>query len=258
MDREQLKNLLARTAKGELDPEQALEDLLAGPFSETLAQAEQSGVRLDPHRMARTGMPEVIFGQGKGLDQLQTAAQGLADHGQPVLATRLGPEQGEHLAGLFPQGQWWPEAGLFSLDRDILAELPEDRTAEVAVISAGASDRAVALEALGVCRFFGLKARLAQDAGVAGLHRIREHLPLLNKAALHIVVAGMEGALPSVVSGLCGKPVIAVPTSVGYGASFQGLAALLGMLNSCAPGVAVVNIDNGFGAAVMAFKLLRP
>lgn len=254
MEREETLETLRRVALGEISAEEALERLSAAPFEQTLA-----GVNIDTHRGLRTGLGEVVFGQGKSNAQLQASLQGLGRDGRPVLATRVDLAQAEFLATVLPQGAYWPEARLFCLNtarpfRIDWHELPD--RGEVMVASAGASDLPVALEAVGTARFLGLDVGLISDVGVAGLHRLLPHLRQLNAARLLIVVAGMEGALPSVLGGLCGRPIIAVPTSIGYGASFGGLAALLAMLNSCAPGVAVVNIDNGFGAAVMAQRLL--
>ncbi|THB71161.1 MAG: nickel pincer cofactor biosynthesis protein LarB [Desulfovibrio sp.] len=255
MNAKELDELLRQVAQGEVAPDKAAQAIRLAPVSRVAGS-----VHLDLNREMRTGMGEVVFGQGKSLSQLETAVSGLAETGRPVLATRLTSEHGQGLLALFPQGDWWPEAGLFSLGRNLSPEL-DDRlawpdTSELAVATAGASDLPVALEAMGTAHFLGISPALIMDAGVAGLHRLEPHMATLGQATLHIVVAGMEGALCSVISGMFGKPVIAVPTSVGYGASFGGLAALLAMLNSCAPGVAVVNIDSGFGAAAMAYKLL--
>lgn len=244
-------DLLRKVAAGDVSPDEALESLKFSPFNELM-----EGVTVDPHRCLRTGQGEVVYGRGKSPERLSAAVSGLRECG-PVLATKLTSEQGHMLAVEYPEGDFWEEAGLFALDIDIRPkDSPLSRDGEVIVLTAGASDMPVALEAYGALRFFGVDAGLVGDVGVAGLHRIQPHLHALNNARLLIVTAGMEGALASVVGGLCGKPILAVPTSVGYGASFGGLAALLAMLNSCAPGVAVLNIDNGFGAASMAARLL--
>jgi len=208
----------------------------------------------DRYRQERTGVGEVVYGQGKSLDQIAAAIEALRD-AHPVLVTRLAAAHGPALRERFPDGCLWPEAGLFCLGRDICAPCPE-KEAEVAIVTAGTTDLPVAWEALGSARFFGLKAHLVADVGVAGIHRLMAHLDTLRQARVVIAVAGMEGALPSVLGGLVQAPLIAVPTSTGYGASFGGLAALLAMLNSCAPGIGVVNIDNGFGAAALARKIL--
>ena len=203
----------------------------------------------------------MVFAPGKTDVLLCEAVAGLATDDQPVLVTRLSPEQGALLTTKFPEGEYWPEAHLFACNATPLRrgwpEQPQsDGPAACLVLTAGGADMPVALEALGTARFLGLAPALISDVGVAGLHRIEPHLPALRSAKVCIVCAGMEGALPSVLGGLVRAPIIAVPTSVGYGASFGGMAALLAMLNSCSPGVGVVNIDNGFGAAVLALKIL--
>lgn len=250
MHRDALLGLLRQVAQGETPPELALEQLQTAPFVRTV-----SGLSLDLHRQMRTGLPEVVFAPGKSAQQLQEAVACLRDARQPVLVTRCEPWQLELLTGAQPEGEAWGAARLFSLGGPALQEAAPGN-GELVCVTAGGSDLPVALEAVGTARFLGLSPLLVSDVGVAGLHRLEPHLETLRRARLLVVCAGMEGALPSVLGGLCGAPIIAVPTSVGYGASFGGLAALLGMLNSCAPGVCVVNIDNGFGAAVMAWKLL--
>ena len=255
MDSKELDELLAAVARGETPPKDAAQAIRMAPLTRLA-----NSVHLDLHRSLRTGMGEVVYGGNKSLEQLLAAVSGLAEAGGPVLATRLNAGQGAALKAGHPEGDLWPEAGLFALGRTLSPDAADraawPQEAEIVVVTAGASDLPVALEALGTAHFLGHAPALVQDAGVAGLHRLFPHLQTLSQAKLHIVAAGMEGALASVVAGMFGKPVIAVPTSVGYGASFGGVAALLAMLNSCAPGVAAVNIDNGFGAAVMAVKLL--
>jgi NCAIR mutase (PurE)-related protein len=216
------------------------------------------GVTVDTHRRLRTGTPETIFAQGKSMERLLAAIRGLAgeDGKQPVLISRADQAQGEALLRVFPGGHWCREAGLFSLGVPIPLTPPWPDRGDLMVLTAGTSDMPVALEALGTAVFHGVSAGLAPDTGVAGLHRLRPWLPILDKARVLIVAAGMEGALPSVVAGLTGKPVLAVPTSVGYGAAAGGYAALLGMLSSCSPGIAVCNIDNGYGAAMFACRVL--
>lgn len=249
---ESLYTILQKVHNGELSPEEAQRELKHLPYQE-LSQ----GVSLDHHRSLRTGQAEVVFGVGKSQAQLYEAVAGISSREQAVLATKLSLEQGEMLQQHFSGGKFWPQAGLFAWGRELELDPPWSSQGDTLVVTAGSSDLPVALEALGTARFFGSRAGLICDVGVAGLHRISSHLQSLDSARLLIVVAGMEGALASVLSGMLDKPILAVPTSVGYGASFQGLAALLGMLNSCAPGVCVVNIDNGFGAAMSALKLLR-
>ena len=209
--------------------------------------------RVDTGRAGRTGDPEVVYGAGKTPPQvvaiLRTLREAHPTHA--VLATRL---SGEAMAAV---GEAFPEAGLDEVARAaVLGELPPPR-GTVAVVSAGTSDAPVAAEAALTARVHGAGVRMVNDVGVAGLHRVLAARDDLATADCLVVVAGMEGALPSVVGGLTGVPLVAVPTSVGYGASFGGLAALLGMLNSCAPGVTVVNIDNGYGAGVFAARVAR-
>ncbi len=208
---------------------------------------------LDHDRCARQGMPEVVFGAGKSPEQIVGIVARLLTNDQPVLVTRLEPDIWEACRdGL-------GDAGTYdALSRTWLggaARAPADDAGAVVVVSAGTSDVAVAEEAARTAEAFGQRVVRLNDVGVAGIHRLIEHLPTLRDARVIIAVAGMEGALPSVVAGLVACPVIAVPTSVGYGASFGGVAALLAMLNSCASGVTVVNIDNGFGAACAAVRI---
>jgi len=219
---------------------------------------------LDHHRAGRTGVPEVVFGQGKTPEQIVAIMARIVEREGRVLATRL---PAEAMAAI---GERFPDAACYSLarvaildrrpeaDREAAAASTSDETQPyAAVVTAGTSDLPVAEEAALVLTFLGARVVRVNDVGVAGLHRLLSRRKILEEARVIIVVAGMEGALPSVVGGLVACPVIAVPTSIGYGASFGGLAALLAMLNSCAPGVAVVNIDNGFGAAVHAYKILK-
>jgi NCAIR mutase (PurE)-related protein len=208
---------------------------------------------IDHHRAARLGYPEVIFGAGKMTEQITSIAERIADRGAGFLATRLSDAARGALADLFPGGHASGIARTFHLPA---TEPPSVRTrGTILIVSAGTSDLPVAEEAAVTTVALGNPVARLNDVGVAGIHRILASTDALNSAAVVIVVAGMEGALPSVVGGLVAVPVIAVPTSIGYGASFGGLAALLGMLNSCAPGVTVVNIDNGFGAAFAASRI---
>ena len=206
--------------------------------------------RLDHGRIRRTGEPEVVFGEGKSPAAVAALLSELLEsEASPVLATRCTPEH----AAAFPQGAYDPVSRLL-----VARTAPQDRSLGTTVVAcAGTSDLPVAREALDTLAAFGAPAELVADIGVAGVHRVLEEVPRLAGAAVCIVVAGMEGALPSGVAGLVPCPVIAVPTSVGYGAAFEGLAALLGMLNACAPGISVVNIDNGFGAALVARRILK-
>ncbi|MFO8032828.1 MAG: nickel pincer cofactor biosynthesis protein LarB [Desulfohalobiaceae bacterium] len=244
-----LEDILQELKNGVISVQEAARQIKIAPYQEL------QGVCLDLQRRQRTGLGEVVYAKGKSREQLQQAVSGLWSGKDPVLVTKLEPEQGQFLELEFPQGRFWPDPGLFVLGRELDLEPPWQNQGQLCIVTAGASDLPVALEALGTARFYGLQAGLICDVGVAGLHRITPHLFQLEESRLLIVVAGMEGALPSVLGGMLGKPTIAVPTSVGYGASFSGLSSLLGMLNTCAPGIAVVNIDNGFGAAVLALKL---
>jgi NCAIR mutase (PurE)-related protein len=206
--------------------------------------------RLDVERRERTGVPEVVFAAGKTLEQNRAVIAGLYARTGFALATRVRADEREALAATFPDGVLEPLSGALRL-----GALP--RTGRrVAVVCAGTSDLPVAAEAAFVLDAFGHDAVRATDVGVAGIHRLFESLDEIASCGCAIVVAGMEGALPSVVAGLVRVPVIAVPTSVGYGAAFEGIAALLGMLTACAPGIGVVNIDNGFGAAALAHKIV--
>ena len=207
----------------------------------------------DYDRQQRRGMPEVIYGAGKTAPQIAAIMRALNAAGQNGFATRVTPSQAAAVCAELPGAVYRGEAGILTCD---VAPLPE-RTGKVAVLCAGTSDIAVAEEAAITAERLGAAVERVFDVGVAGLHRLLSRLERFADARAIVVVAGMEGALPSVVGGLTDKPVIAVPTSVGYGASFQGVAALLGMLNSCAAGVTVVNIDNGFGAGVAAALINR-
>jgi NCAIR mutase (PurE)-related protein len=240
-----LREILDAVASGAMPPDQAEARLESWGFIRIGHQ------KLDVHRHGRTGMPEVIYGKGKTLAQLDEVVAAAAERGMRLLITRLDDAAATELALRHPA---------LRIDRDsALAELGEPHppaNGRVAVVSAGASDLRVAEEAAGTLAHFGIAAIRAYDCGVAGLHRLFSHGDEIASADIIIVVAGMDGALPSVVAGMFPRPVVAVPTSVGYGAAFEGLSALLTMMNSCAPGVTVVNIDNGFGAAVAARAML--
>lgn len=240
---------------------QILEDFKAGRLSleeaETgIARSELdiSFARLDCARKSRCGFPEVVFCPGKSTRQVIEIARAFNSEGHNVFATRSTLEQYEAFAKVFPGAVWHEDARAITLDQPGRTIRPKGL---VAVLSAGTSDIPAAAEAALTAERMEAVVERVYDVGVAGLHRLSQHIDLVRTAKAVIVVAGMEGALPSVVSGLTDKPVIAVPTSVGYGASFKGVAALLGMLNTCAPGVSVVNIDNGFGAGVTAGLINR-
>lgn len=233
--------------KGELSPETACDRLKNLPF-EDLGFA-----KVDHHRSLRTGMPEVIYARGKTPAQVAGIFSSLAASGVNVLATRSNREQLEAVLQIEPRAVFHDVASCITLSQQPAIEV----AATIGVVCAGTSDLPVAEEARVTAELMGNKVDMIVDVGVAGLHRLLAQNLRLQEASVLIVCAGMEGALPSVVGGLVGVPVIAVPTSIGYGASFGGVAALLGMLNSCSPNVTVVNIDNGFGAAYLATLINR-
>jgi NCAIR mutase (PurE)-related protein len=241
----ELKRLLEGVRRGRVSPADAARRIDETPL-EQLAFAT-----LDHQRALRTGFPEVVFGQGKSPAQLVAIAGRLLDRGGPVLATRVDGAGRAALAAAFPRAVLHERARCVVLPRGRARRAPAG-AGSVLVVCAGTADLPVAEEALVTARVMGSRAGLIADVGVAGLHRLLAHRRRLRGARVVVVVAGLEGALPSVVGGLVDRPVIAVPTSVGYGAHFRGLAPLLAMLNSCAAGVMVVNVDNGFGAGYAA------
>jgi len=248
MTGDRLKELLASVAKGDLPVEDAFKRLSRLPY-ENLGDA-----CVDHHRRVRQGVPEVIFGEGKTAEQIATIARSMLREGGGVLITRLSDEKISAIRRRFRGAVVHQKARCVVLSkgkREVAGKGP------ILIITAGTSDIPVAEEAAVTAEFLGSSVERMYDVGVAGIHRLLHREELLRKARVIVVAAGMEGALASVIGGLTDKPVIAVPTSVGYGASFGGLAALLGMLNSCAPTVAVVNIDNGFGAGVLASVIDR-
>ena len=246
MDIEKLRTLLEEVKGGEIAVDDALQSLRTLPF-------EDLGFsKIDHHRQLRTGFPEVIFCQGKTVEHVKQISARILSAGHPLLATRATPEMYEAVKTIQPAARY------NDLGRTISVRQSEDEgTSGILVVSAGTSDLPVAEEAAETALMMGNSPERLYDVGVAGLHRLISNHEKLLTARVIIVVAGMEGALPSVVGGLVDCPVIAVPTSIGYGASFGGLAALLGMLNSCASGVTVVNIDNGFGAGYSASLINR-
>ncbi len=243
MTSDALKKLLEEVAAGHTAPDQALRRLKSLPY-EDLGFA-----RVDHHRALRQGFPEVIFGQGKTPEQIAGIARALFAQGAAVLVTRVDQDKAQAVRELFPELAHNLQARCLSLPA---REGPRPGKGLVAVVAAGTSDLPVAEEAVLTARLMGSAVETVFDVGVSGLHRLLASRAVLERATCFVVVAGMEGALPSVVAGMVDRPVIAVPTSVGYGTAFGGLAALLGMLNSCAPGLSVVNIDNGFGAGYLA------
>jgi NCAIR mutase (PurE)-related protein len=246
MDSERLRDILESVERGELTARAAAERL------RMLAFEDIGFAKIDHHRSLRRGFPEVIFGPGKNPTQIADIASRLTETGQVVLVTKTTEEAFRAVVERHPDAIWHKEASAITLGGPRSA-----RGGKAAVLSAGTSDIPVAEEAALTAELMGASVERLYDVGVAGLHRLLPHVELLASADVLVVVAGMDGALPSVVSGLSRGPVVAVPTSVGYGASFSGLAALLAMLNGCSPGVAVVNIDNGFGGGYLAGLLCR-
>ena len=247
MDSNRLKTLLEQVRTGEVSPDAALDQIKTLPF-EDLGFA-----KVDHHRAVRMGVPEVIFGPGKSAEHFVEIFDRLAGRGNSVLATRVSDEQVARTLARFPQAEHNAMARTLVLRRS--GEKLGKGT--IGIISAGTSDIPVAEEAAVTAEVMGNDITRLFDVGVAGLHRLLSNSDVLRQARVLVVCAGMEGALPSVVGGLVSVPVIAVPTSVGYGAAFGGIAALLGMINSCASNVSVVNIDNGFGAAYVASLINR-
>jgi len=248
MNPQRLRHLLEQVRTGAVPPDAALEQLRSFPFDDL------GFAKVDHHRPLRTGFPEVIFGAGKSPDQIVDIARSLNAGAHNVLITRLDPDKAAAVCAALPSVQYNPHARAAT----IVQTAPEIvGRGTVLVVAAGTSDVPVAEEAALTAELMGNRVERVTDVGISGIHRLFAYRETLSAAAVLIVVAGMEGALPSVVAGLVDRPVIAVPTSIGYGASFGGLAALLAMLNSCAAGVTVVNIDNGFGAGVAASLINR-
>lgn len=249
MNEEHIKGLLNKLLEGRLNIDQTLDELRHLPV-EALDSA-----RLDHHRTLRTGLPEVVFGQNKDVNQLIEILGTLLSRKTVVLATRVSAEKAAKICPRLKQLTYHDTAQILTGNQQYITG--DQARGTVVLVTAGTSDFPVAEEARISLEWFGHPVQTIYDAGVAGIHRILAHSRLLQEAKVIIVVAGMEGALPSVVAGMTGAPVIAVPTSVGYGSGAGGYAALLGMLNSCSPGLSVVNIDNGFGAACMAAAINR-
>jgi pyridinium-3,5-biscarboxylic acid mononucleotide synthase len=248
MDANKIRELLEAVRTGESSVDSALEALRSFPYQEL------GFATVDHHRSLRQGFPEVVLGMAKSAAQIVAIAQELLRGGSNVLVTRLEAEKAAQVVPVL-SGARYDEV---SRTLVVLQRPPERRgRGPIAIVCAGTSDLPVAEEAAVTAELMGNEVERLYDVGVAGIHRLLGRRDVLDRARVVVVVAGMEGALPSVVGGLVARPVIAVPTSVGYGASFQGIAALLGMLNSCAAGVTVVNIDNGFGAAVAASLINR-
>ena len=248
MTEQDIAALLRRYKEGSLSEAEAVQAVRNVPF-EDMGFAE-----VDHHRELRQGFPEVIYAEGKTKEQVLAILQSLSTHGEGnLMATRASQEKYEFVKAAMPEAQYDEAARIIYVERD--KSIQRDADHKILILTAGTSDIPVAEEARLTAHLWGNTVETCCDCGVAGIHRLFAHLPAIQSANVIIVIAGMEGALASVVGGLTDRPVIAVPTSIGYGASFHGLAALLSMLNSCASGVSVVNIDNGFGAGVLASKI---
>jgi len=249
MTPDSLQQLLTAIASGNISPALGFEKLKHLSF-----EAIDDFAKIDHQRQLRTGFPEVIWGPGKTPDQIEQIIQALAVHNPIVMATRIEPDVADILGDRIPLLHYYPQARICAL---IQSPIPVKHSGTIGILSAGTADLPVAEEAAITATLCGFQVERLWDVGVAGIHRLLSHRALIQTMDVLIVVAGMEGALPSVVAGLVDCPVIGVPTSIGYGASFGGVAPLLTMLNSCAVGIGVVNIDNGFGAAMLAGQILR-
>ncbi len=248
MNFRKLEDLLKKVKSGKTSIEEAIAQLKSLPF-EDLGYA-----RIDHHRSLRKGFPEVIWGEGKTSGQILSIMKELKRKGQNILITRLEERKAKTIQKIFPKSRYFPRSKILTY---LTHPVKPEGKGTILVITAGTTDIPVAEEAAVTAQFMGNRVETLYDVGVAGIHRLLSERTRLEAARVLIVVAGMEGALPSVVGGLVDRPVIAVPTSIGYGTSFGGITALLAMLNSCASGVAVVNIDNGFGAGYMASLMNR-
>jgi NCAIR mutase (PurE)-related protein len=248
----ELNKLLKSVADGNKSVDEALNELKSGPFK----MDDGDLINLDHHRRLRQGLAEVVLAETKTVEQVEEIAGKMSKENYPVLFTRVTDEQFVRMKKKFPSARF-NEAG-----RTLLFKAPQIKNSEsgepyVAILSAGTSDFRTVEEIADVCLAMDVAHEKRNDIGIAGLHRLLKHIPMIQNASAVVVVAGMEGALPSVVGGIASSPVFAVPTSIGYGASFNGIAALLAMLNSCAPGITVVNIDNGFSAGFAACQVIR-
>ncbi len=248
---ERLRQILEKVREGELSVDDALRELRHLPFQEL------GFAKIDHHRLLRRGFPEAVFCPSKTPEQVAKIVEAMTQTGVTVLATKASETHFEAVQKTVPEAKYHELAKLIIVEGREPQKLTPEKQPNIVVMCAGTADLPIAEEAALTAECSGCKVTRITDVGVAGIHRLLEHLPVLEQADVLVVVAGMEGALPSVVSGLMWQPVIAVPTSVGYGASFQGLSALLTMLNSCSPGIAVVNIDNGFGAGYLAALIGR-
>jgi NCAIR mutase (PurE)-related protein len=240
-----VRDILQSLQSGSLSPEEAA-GLIDSLYKEDLGFAV-----IDSRREERTGYPEVVFCSGKTVDQAEAVIAAMREKGIPVLGTRAGPALAERICSRFPEAAWDETAGTLTLGAG------KERRGLVTVVAAGTSDLPAAKEAAVTAEFFGSRVELIADVGVAGIHRLFARLPEIRRARAIVAAAGMEGALAGVIAGLVSAPVIALPTGAGYGASFGGVSALLGMLTSCSPGISVVNIGNGFGAGYQANLINR-
>ncbi len=245
MNKDNIKDILEKISTGKLSVKEALEKL--GDFPSALMDF----AHIDTHRLLRRGIPETIFGEGKTPEQIEQIVERMLSAESPVLITRISPAVAESLAGRIPDVDYDPVSSTV-----IVGRLPSAGGRSILVMAAGTSDLPVSEEACRTAAFLGRDVARAYDVGVAGIHRLASYSDEMAESGVIIAVAGMEGALPGVITGLVSKPVIGVPTSVGYGASFSGITPLLTMLSSCACGLTVVNIDNGYGAAVAAHLIL--
>ena len=246
MNHDTLKQILSHVAAGRISVDDAADQL------KKISMEDIDYAHIDHHRSLRKGFPEVIFGEGKTADQIIGIMGKMALQEDVILVTRIDSDKGNIVLKQYPEAKFHDDAKILILEKQ---KLPKTGKGTIVVVSAGTSDIPVAKEAYLTADAMGNNVEYVFDVGVAGIHRLLDHKSLLEKASVLIVVAGMEGALPSVVAGLVKNPVIAVPTSVGYGVSFGGVTALFSMLNSCSSNVAVVNIDNGFGAGYMASSI---
>jgi hypothetical protein len=246
-DRQSLEKLLQAIADGKVSPQEGVEELKHLNF-----ESIEDFAKIDHHRQIRTGFPEVIWSQGKTPEQMIKIINVMQAKTPLVMATRIEIDVAELLQEAIPDLRYYPTAKIVAIGQNTVKY-----QGKISIVTAGTADLPIAEEAAITAELCGFQVERFWDVGVAGIHRLLNHRHLIAEADVLIVVAGMEGALPSVVAGLASVPVIAVPTSVGYGSSFAGLSALLTMLNSCATGIGVVNIDNGFGAAMLAGQILR-
>jgi len=249
MDKNLLLKILESVSEGRVSAEDGAEKL------QHIAYEDITYAHIDHHRSLRKGFPEVIFGEGKTADQIAGIMEKMMDQENIILVTRTNQQKADIVLSRFPQAVYHADARMIVME---LNSVPVTGRGLILIISAGTSDIPVAQEAYFTARAMGNTVDTIFDVGVSGIHRLLNHKTLIDKAAVLIVVAGMEGALPSVVAGMVDRPVIAVPTSIGYGVNLGGLTALFAMLNSCSSNVAVVNIDNGFGAGYMAAMINRP